>query len=133
MMENILLAQQKQDDYIKQSASKVDVLTTQNKMLEAQIAQQLTSSSTPPGRLPSKPESNPHKQHNYVTLKKGVEYPEDITLEEGREVIMAERKEKSDEDKPITFRENDNFDIPKVFSQSFLTQVAFLCPVSQEK
>jgi len=40
-------------------ASKVDVLTTHNKMLEAQIAQQATSSSTPLGKLPSKPESNP--------------------------------------------------------------------------
>ena len=29
----------KQDEYIKQLASKVDVLTTYNKMLEAQIAQ----------------------------------------------------------------------------------------------
>ena len=37
MMENILLAQQKQDDYIKQLAAEVDVLTTHNKMLEAQI------------------------------------------------------------------------------------------------
>ena len=35
MMENMLLAQQKQDEYIKQLASKVDVLSTHNKMLEA--------------------------------------------------------------------------------------------------
>jgi len=33
------VAQQKQDAYIKQLASKVDVLTTHNRMLEAQIAQ----------------------------------------------------------------------------------------------
>ena len=33
------MAQQKQDEYIKQLASKVDVLTTHNRMLEAQIAQ----------------------------------------------------------------------------------------------
>jgi len=38
MMENMLLGQQKQDEYIKQLASKVDVLTTHNKMLEAQVA-----------------------------------------------------------------------------------------------
>jgi len=49
MMESMLLAQQKQDEYIKQLASKVDVLSTHNKMLEAQIAQQASSSSTPPG------------------------------------------------------------------------------------
>jgi len=37
MLESVLLAQQKQDEYIKQLASKVDLLITHNKMLEAQI------------------------------------------------------------------------------------------------
>jgi len=46
-MESMLLAQQKQDEYIKQLASKVDVLTIYNKMLETQIAQQASSSCTP--------------------------------------------------------------------------------------
>jgi len=36
-MESMLVTQQKQDEYIKQLTSKVDVLTTHNKMLEAQI------------------------------------------------------------------------------------------------
>ena len=61
MMENLLLAQQKQDEYIKQLGSKVDVLTTHNKMLETQIAQKATFLSTPLGKLPRKPESKPHK------------------------------------------------------------------------
>ena len=95
-------------------ASKFDVLIN-NKMLETQIAQQATSSSTPPGRLPSKLKSNSCEQCNCVTLKKGIEDLEGITLEEGREVIMAESKEKNNEGKPITFRENDSFEIPKVF------------------
>ena len=38
MLESVLLTQQKQDEYIKQLASKVDLLTTHNKMLEIQIA-----------------------------------------------------------------------------------------------
>jgi len=38
-MENMRLAQQMQDEYVKQLASMVDFLTTYNKMLEAQIAQ----------------------------------------------------------------------------------------------
>jgi len=59
MLENMLLAQQKQDEHIKQLASKVDVLNTHNKMLEAQITQQATFSSTPLGRFPSKLKSNP--------------------------------------------------------------------------
>ena len=54
MMENILLAQQKQDEYIKQLASKVDVLTTHNKMLEAQMVQQNRYSPTRLGTLPRK-------------------------------------------------------------------------------
>ena len=32
-----------------------------------------------------------------------------MTLKEGREVIMAESKEKNDEGEPITFREKHNF------------------------
>ena len=59
MMENILLVQQKQDEYVKQLPSKVDVLSAHNKILKAQIAQQATYSSMPPGRLSSKSEANP--------------------------------------------------------------------------
>jgi len=47
-MKSTLLAQQKQDNYIKQLASEVDVLTTHNKMLEAKIAQQASCFPTPP-------------------------------------------------------------------------------------
>ena len=53
MKENMFMAQQKQDEYIKQLASKVDVLTTHNRMLEAQIAQEATFSSTPLAKLPT--------------------------------------------------------------------------------
>jgi len=71
MLESVLLAHQKQDEYIKQLASKVDLLTTHNKMLETQIAQQASSSITPPGRLPSKPEQNPMEQCNAIMLRSG--------------------------------------------------------------
>ena len=64
MLENVLLAQQKQDEYIKQLASKVDLLTTHNKMLESQIPQQANSSTTSPSRLPRKPKPNPRDQCN---------------------------------------------------------------------
>jgi len=63
-------------------------------------------------------------------LKEGAEQSEDITLEEGREVIMAKSNERNDEGEPVTFGENDSFEIPKVFPLSFLTQVAFLSIVS---
>jgi len=52
--------------------------------------------------LPSKPESNPREHCNCVTLKEEVEEPEDILLEEGREVIMAESKERNDGGKRIS-------------------------------
>jgi len=58
MIESMLLVQQKQDGYIEQLASKVDVLTTHNKILEAQIIDQASSLSTPSGRLSSKPKPN---------------------------------------------------------------------------
>jgi len=41
MMESMLMAQQKQDEYIKQLASKVDVLTNHNKMLEPKLPKKL--------------------------------------------------------------------------------------------
>ena len=47
------------------------MLSTHNKMLEAQITQQASSSSTPPGRLPSKPEQNPGEQCNAMILRGG--------------------------------------------------------------
>jgi len=73
MLESVLLAQQKQDKYIKHLASNVDLLTTHNKMLETQIAQQAISSITPPGRLPCKPELNPRKQCNAIVLRSGMQ------------------------------------------------------------
>jgi len=58
MMESMLMTQQKYDEYIKQLDSQIDVFTTHKEMLEAQISQQASSSSTPPNRPPGKPEPN---------------------------------------------------------------------------
>jgi len=76
------------------------VLTTHNKMLEVQIAQQPTSSPTPLGRLPSKLESNLYEQCNYVTFKEDVKDTEDMRLEKGIEVSMPDIKKKNDEGEP---------------------------------
>jgi len=105
-----------------------DVLTTHSKMLEAQIAQQATASSTPPGGLPSKPESNPHEQCNCVALKEGVEDSKGMRLEQGRKVSMAESKKKNDEDEVITFREKGNFEIPKIFPPKLPDPSSFSIP-----
>jgi len=82
------------------------VLTSHNKILEAQIVQQASFSSTPSDRLPSKPESNPHEHCNCVTSKEGVENsidPKDVPIEEGREIIMLESKKRNDSGKAATF------------------------------
>jgi len=71
MMKSMLLAQPKQDEYIKQLASKVTVPTTHNKMLEVRIAQQASSSSTPLGRLSSKPDPNTREQCNAMIFRGG--------------------------------------------------------------
>jgi len=54
-------------------------------MLEIQIAQQSNSSTTPPGRLPSKPKQNPREQCNAIVLRNGtqLEGPEGVTDEVG--------------------------------------------------
>ena len=56
---------------MQQLASKVDLLATHNKMLEAPITQQASSLSTPFGRLPSKPEPNPREQCHVMVLGGG--------------------------------------------------------------
>jgi len=65
----MLLAQQKEHEYIKKLAFKFDTLSTHNKMLEAQITHQATSSLTPPGRLSSKSGRNPRVQCNAMILR----------------------------------------------------------------
>jgi len=83
MLESVLHAQQKQDEYIKQLASKVDLLTTHNKMLETQIAQQANSSTAPTSGLSSKPKQNPKEQCNAIMLRSGtqLEGPKGVSVE----------------------------------------------------
>ena len=73
--------QQKQDEYIKQFASNVDALTTNNRMLEAQISQEASFSSTPRDRLSTKPKPNGREHCNCVTLKEDIK---DLTNPNGR-------------------------------------------------
>jgi len=52
------------------------MLTTHNKMLEAQIIQQATSSSKPLGKFPSKNELRPGEQCNSMILRGGKQLQE---------------------------------------------------------
>ena len=95
------------------------MLTTHNKMLEAQITQQASFSSIPPNRLPTKPESNPREHCNCVTLQDRVEdpiNPEDALFEKGRDINMAESKERNDSGKAATFIVNESSRDPHIFS-----------------
>ena len=101
MLESVLLTQQKQDEYTKQLASKVDLLTTRNKMLETQITQQANSSTTPHGRLPSKPELNPREQCNAIVLRSGTQL-------EGPKGVGDEVESKKEYDKGVAPLPNDS-------------------------
>jgi len=80
------MAQKKQVEYIKQSASNIDVLTTHNKILEAQIAEQASSSPTPPGRISSKPKPNPEEHCNCAILRSEVDGSKGVRIEEDGEL-----------------------------------------------
>jgi len=62
------------------------VFTTHNRMLEAQIAQKATFSSTALDRLPSRAEPNPREHCSYVTMKEEEEltYFEEVPMLPGR-------------------------------------------------
>jgi len=64
-------------------------------MLKTQIAQQASSSSTPPRRPPSKPEQNPREQCNVIVLRSGTQ----LEGPKGSSVEVESEKEK---DKGIT-------------------------------
>jgi len=104
--------------------------------LEAQIAQQASFSSIPPDRLPSKPEPNPRGHSNCVTLKEKVEESinlEDIPIEEGREIIVVESKERNDGGKATTFIENESVEIPNIFPPKLSDPGSFSTPCTMEK
>jgi len=86
-------------------------------MLETQIAQKAAFSSTPPDRLPSKPETIPREHCNCVTMKKDEEDltdSEEVPKEKGRETMVGS-KESNYGGNTATFVENDSIQIPTIF------------------
>jgi hypothetical protein len=53
---------------------KVDLLATQGKLLEIEVAQQASSSSRQHGQLPPKPDCNPNTSVKAITLRSGTAY-----------------------------------------------------------
>ena len=130
MIENMLMAQQKYDEYIKKLASKDDVLMTHNRMQEAQISQKATISSTPPDKLPSKPEPKPHEHCSCITIKEEEDLTdsEEVPTEEGMEIIMAENKDRNNDGKTATFKENNTVEIPIIFPPKLRNLGSFSIP-----
>ena len=107
------------------------MLTTHNRMLEAQIVHKATFSSAPPDRLPNKLEPNPREHCNCVTMKEDEEDltdSEEVPKEEGREITMAGSKESNYGDKTTTFVENDSIKISTVFLPKLADLGSFSTP-----
>ena len=71
------------------------MLSTHDKMLDAQISQQANSSSTPPYRLPSKPGPNSREQCNTIIMRSGTQL-------ENPKGTRVEVEGKNDHDEPVT-------------------------------
>jgi len=95
-------------------------------MLEAHITQQVISSSTPPSKIPTKPEPNPHQQCNCVILKGGLEDSKGVELKEGGEANRAMNKEKGDELEAITFGKENSLQFLRHLPLNLKIQLASL-------
>ncbi|XP_057985368.1 uncharacterized protein LOC131170331 [Hevea brasiliensis] len=97
---NFLTTQQKQREVIQQLTSRIDQLATHNRMLENQIAQQVSSSSKVHGKLPSQLE-NPREHCKEAILRSGK-----IVGDEKKDEVEEEKK-KEDEDKNESISNHD--------------------------
>ncbi|KAJ9555204.1 hypothetical protein OSB04_009818 [Centaurea solstitialis] len=78
LLETQIAQQNQKNDYFQNSLTQVttrlEAMTTHNKMIEtqiAQLAQQIANSVRPQGQLPGQPEANPRAQMNAITLRDG--------------------------------------------------------------
>ncbi|KAJ9538830.1 hypothetical protein OSB04_031563 [Centaurea solstitialis] len=78
LLETQIAQQNQKNDYFQNSlmqvTTRLEAMTTHNKMIEtqiAQLAQQIANSVRPQGQLPGQPEPNPRAQMNAITLRDG--------------------------------------------------------------
>ena len=102
-MERFIASQTKTNEALDKSVSqlnsKFEAMTTHQKIMEnqiAQIAQQVSHLSRPPGHLPGQPETNPKGHINAITLRSGkeLESPYMSKSQDTREVDSGEDVEK---------------------------------------
>ncbi|KAJ9189585.1 hypothetical protein P3X46_000859 [Hevea brasiliensis] len=114
LLQQILANQNKHDEEMREMKARLEQMQTHNRMLENQIAQQASSSSTKSfGKLPSQPE-NPREQCHAITLRSGKivhnekseksekrENEEDVDENEKQESEKKESARKEKEEKYI--------------------------------
>ncbi|KAJ9181943.1 hypothetical protein P3X46_005986 [Hevea brasiliensis] len=94
LLQQILANQTKHDEEMREMKARLEQMQTHNRMLENQIAQQASSSSTKSfGKLPSQPE-NPREQCQAITLRSG-------------KVVNNEKSEKNEKSENSEKRENE--------------------------
>ncbi|CAJ2627735.1 unnamed protein product [Trifolium pratense] len=110
------------NEQIKQLTSRLDVLTTHNKMLEtqiAQVAQQQASTSAPAGIFPGQPEPNPRGHVNAIILRSGKQLdeptnskPDDPAMQQGSNKPTEESEPKEKEDSGEETKEKEKPYVP---------------------
>jgi len=91
------------------------VFTTHNKMLEDQIAQQVSSSSIPPASFLCKPEPNPREQCNAMIVRgvRQLKGPKGISNDESLHAKHNDNVEIVKKQVPITFTDSHKDDVVK--------------------
>ncbi|CAM8994451.1 unnamed protein product [Rhodiola kirilowii] len=99
ILASLVASQAKADQRMDQMLKKMDEMSTHNKMLENQIAEQASSSTRYPGKLPSKPDFHQDEHVNAITLRSGKDYEPPQSKPEKPPVPFPQRflKKKNDQ------------------------------------
>ncbi|CAM8964155.1 unnamed protein product [Rhodiola kirilowii] len=95
---------QRMDQTLQSMNQRMDEMSTHNKMLENQIAQQASSSARHPGKLPSKPDFHQNEHVNAISLRSGTTYkppsPKEKDTSARMPIIVEESEEEVEEEIP---------------------------------
>ncbi|CAM8956670.1 unnamed protein product [Rhodiola kirilowii] len=102
ILASLVANQAKSDQRMEQMLKKMDEMSTHNKMLENQIAQQASSSARYPGKLPSRPDFHQDEHVNAITLRSGKDYePPQSKPEVPKPQIEVEIEEEKEENERV--------------------------------
>ncbi|CAM8934899.1 unnamed protein product [Rhodiola kirilowii] len=104
ILASLVANQAKANQRMDQMFQKMDEMSTHNKMLENQIAQQASSSARYPGKLPSKPDFHQNEHVNAISLRSGTTYkppsPREKNASARIPIIVEESEEEVEEEIP---------------------------------